>query len=831
MLREVGCVVFDEVHYMRDKSRGVVWEETIILLPEKCQYVFLSATIPNGPQFAAWVMSIHPGLTCHVVHTDKRPVPLRHYLFPQGGSGLTLIVDANKFVEENYTRAMSVFTQAEENTAGPDPTGESRGRRGRGPAENSRNMNVQVMQVMAHIIQNDMHPCIVFVFAKAECETLALALAKKTFNTEQEEAFVTETYTNAMDSLSEDDRRLPAVQHLLPLLQRGVGIHHSGLLPVLKEVVELLFQAGLVKCLFSTETFSMGLNMPARTVVFSSVRKFDGSEKRFLTSGEYIQMSGRAGRRGLDRNGVVVVLMDEPVEVGLFRSMVSGQADKLNSTFYLTYNMVLNLLRVEDADPTYMMMRSFYQFQQEGNRPVVEGKLEEAQRKMETLRIEQPAVCEQYWTAQKVLHKLREQKHEILIQPAHIIPYLQRGRVVEIVRRSVVPNTDYSFGIVVGCQLRTPTSDRSLPTSYSVEVLVDARSDQSGAFPEPASFPTGQESEPTEFMKVAFDLGDIAQVTKLRVKMPEDASFPLEERQKQHRNLKKVVARYKGELPILDPVGEMKISDRKMYTVCERISKLEAQLAKNPLAAGEGKISEALVTSYRAFELKKSIEMDIQQLQSDLNQLKHVVLTEELHKMMRVLRRLDYLDENNLLLRKGRIACEITTTDQDELLLTELLFRGIFNDMETEMIVALLSCLVNVHKTPDNFDPEEKFHQTLRQLYDVNARIHKVCQDAGLLSETSADGSPNTGAEKIKPSLIEVTYKWAKGCKFIDVVNSTDAYEGDIVRMMRRLEELLRQLASAARSPAVGSELIHDKMMLGIQMIKRDIVFASSLYL
>ncbi len=133
-------------------------------------------------------------------------------------------------------------------------------------------------------------------------------------------------FNNAIDSLAEDDKKLPQVENILPLLKRGVGLHHSGLLPILKEVVEILFQEGLIKALFSTETFSIGLNMPAKTVVFTSVRKFDGVAFRWITGGEYIQMSGRAGRRGLDDRGIVILMIDEKMEPQVAKSMlkVSG---------------------------------------------------------------------------------------------------------------------------------------------------------------------------------------------------------------------------------------------------------------------------------------------------------------------------------------------------------------------------------------------------------------------------------------------------------------------------------------------------------------------------
>lgn len=137
-----------------------------------------------------------------------------------------------------------------------------------------------------------------------------------------------QVFHNAISTLSEDDRQLPQITQILPLLKRGIGVHHGGLLPILKEVIEVLFQEGLLKVLFATETFSIGLNMPAKTVVFTSVRKFDGKTMRWVSSGEYIQMSGRAGRRGLDERGVVIMMIDEKMEPAAAKGMVKVRRER-----------------------------------------------------------------------------------------------------------------------------------------------------------------------------------------------------------------------------------------------------------------------------------------------------------------------------------------------------------------------------------------------------------------------------------------------------------------------------------------------------------------------
>lgn len=321
VMREVAWVIFDEIHYMRDKERGVVWEETLILLPDNVHHVFLSATIPNAMQFARWICQLHKQ-PCHVVYTNYRPTPLQHYLFPSGGDGIYLVVDEKSvFREENFQKALNIF--------GDQPTGdilgEARRKRPR-PAGGKRGAQQSgqsdLYKIVKMIMTKNYQPVIVFSFSKRECESNAMQVSKLDFNLEEEKKLVSAVFTNAIESLSEEDRTLPQIEGILPLLKRGIGVHHSGLLPILKEVIEILFQEGLIKVLFATETFSIGLNMPARTVVFTSVRKFDGKDYRWVSGGEYIQMSGRAGRRGLDSRGIVILMLDEKMEPLVAKNML-----------------------------------------------------------------------------------------------------------------------------------------------------------------------------------------------------------------------------------------------------------------------------------------------------------------------------------------------------------------------------------------------------------------------------------------------------------------------------------------------------------------------------
>lgn len=800
VMREVAWVVFDEIHYMRDKERGVVWEETIILLPDNVHYVFLSATIPNARQFAEWIAHLHKQ-PCHVVYTDFRPTPLQHYIYPAGGDGLFLVEDEKgEFREENFQKAMAVIREG-----GTDP-GNLRGRKGgtKGPSN--------CFKIVKMIMERNFQPVIIFSFSKKECEAYALQMSKLDFNSGQEKKLVEEVFNNAIDCLSDEDKTLPQVEHVLPLLKRGIGIHHSGLLPILKETIEILFSEGLIKALFATETFALGLNMPARTVVFTNARKFDGKDFRFITSGEYIQMSGRAGRRGIDDRGIVILIVDEKMGPDVGKAVLKGQADPLNSAFHLTYNMVLNLLRVEEVNPEIMLEKSFYQFQNYASVPGLIEKLKDLETQKESLEIQNEESIMSYYKMRQQINRLGDEMLGYVHQPKYCLPFMQPGRLVE------VKNNDIYFGWGVVLNFQKKANQKSGPTHgetlYVLEVLLNCSSQPLKSADGETPQPCGPD-EKGEMQVVPILLQLVKAISSVRLYIPKDLRS-LDSRQSVGKSVKEVQRRFPDGLPMLDPIEDMGIKDDGLKSVIRKIESLEHRMYTHPMHKDPD-----LKSLYNLCEKKAQIISEIKTVKKELRRTKTVLQMDELKSRKRVLRRLGYATASDVIELKGRVACELSSGD--ELLLTEMIFNGVFNELSVQQCVALLSCFVFEEKSDEIPKLKEELAGPLRQMQESARRIGKVSEEAKLEIDVE------TYVESFKPHIMDVVFAWANGASFSQICKMTDAFEGSVIRCMRRLEELLRQMCQASK--AIGNTELENKFAEGIIKIKRDIVFAASLYL
>ncbi|KMQ86593.1 superkiller viralicidic activity 2-like 2 protein [Lasius niger] len=753
VMREVGWVIFDEIHYMRDKERGVVWEETLILLPDNVHYVFLSATIPNARQFAEWVAHLH-NQPCHVISTDYRPTPLQHYIFPVGGDGIHLVVDeTGQFKEENFNRAMACLQNM-----GDAAKGDTKGRKGGLRATNSGQTNIFKMVKM--IMERNFAPVIIFSFSKKDCEVYAMQMAKLDLNTLEEKKLVDEVFHNAVDVLNDEDKKLPQVTNLLPLLRRGIGIHHGGLLPILKETVEILFGEGLIKALFATETFAMGLNMPARTVLFTAPRKFDGKDFRWITSGEYIQMSGRAGRRGLDDKGIVILMIDEQVSPVVGKAIVQGKPDPINSAFHLTYNMVLNLLRVEEINPEYMLERSFFQFQNQAGIPALYNKVKELYTTYNTVNVKRYDEISSYHDIREQLDRLSGEFRSFLTQPEYLVPFLQPGRLV----RNECETFDW--GIIVNFKKKNPRNPVKDKTIIVIDILLHVSKDSKEGTPIPCR--EGEEGE-MEVVPVLHNL--ISQISSLRLYYPKDLR-PSDNRKSVLKTIREVKKRFPDGPPLLNPITDMHIEDQAFKDIVKKIEVLEKRLYAHPLHKDPD-----VNVLYEQFLHKEELAVQLKQAKEEFKQAKSILQMDELKCRKRVLRRMAYCTSADIIELKGRVACELNGAD--ELLMTEMIFNGLFNALSVPQMVALISCFVCDEKSNEMPKSTEELSGPLRQMQDLARRIAKVSTEANLELDEDAY------VDRFKPYLMDVIYAWCKGATFLQICKMTDIFEGNILAYTR----------------------------------------------
>lgn len=759
IMREVGWVVFDEIHYMRDKIRGVVWEETIILLPDKVRYVFLSATIPNAMQFAEWITKTH-NQACHVVYTDFRPTPLQHYFFPAGADGIHLIVDEKGvFREDNFQKAMSSIAEKQ----GDDPADAMAKRKGRGKDKRlnkgGRNdTKSDIYKIVRMIMMKNYNPVIVFSFSKRDCESLAIQMSTMTFNDESEKAMVSKVFDSALDMLSDEDKELPQIQHLLPLLRRGIGIHHSGLLPILKETIEILFQEGLIKVLFATETFSIGLNMPAKTVVFTNVRKFDGQSLRWVTPSEFIQMSGRAGRRGLDDRGIVIMMINEQMEPAVAKEIVRGEQDKLNSAFYLGYNMILNLLRVEGISPQFMLERCFHQFQNTANVSSLEKELQALENDKLDMVVEDEGTIRAYYELRKQLDIYAEDMRNVIIHPNYCLPFMQPGRLVEIKHGEHY----FGWGAVINFARRSQTKD-STELPEQEKWILDIALECADGPPVPTktfqALPPGVRpaipGQPSKVEVVPVLLKCVQKISHVRIFQPKDITS-LAEREKIGKALVEVQRRFPDGLAVLDPVENMNITDNSFKELLRKIEVMESKLVANPLHN-----SPRLEGLYNQYAEKVQMSDKIRALKKKIQDAHAIMQLEELKCRKRVLRRLQFIDDNEVVQLKARVACQISTGD--ELMLSELLFNRFFNDLNPEQCASVMSCFVFEEKVNEAPALSEDLARALREIQQQARHIAKVS------IESKLPVNEEEYVQSFKWQLMPVMHAWASGKSFGEI--------------------------------------------------------------
>ncbi|KAI1177758.1 DSHCT domain-containing protein [Nemania sp. FL0916] len=869
LIRDVEFVIFDEVHYVNDFERGVVWEEVIIMLPEHVTLILLSATVPNTYEFASWV-----GRTkqkdIYVISTPKRPVPLEHYLW--AGKNIHKIVDhQKKFVEKGWKEADQAMRGKEKALPAPaaargggnPPRGNQRGgsarggnqqrggqrggggqQRGRGgpprashaPGHMGRagrpggfTSAAQDKNLWVHLVQflkkQSLLPACIFVFSKKRCEENADALSNQDFCTAQEKSHIHMIIQKSIARLRAEDRVLPQIVRMRELLSRGIAVHHGGLLPIVKEIVEILFAQTLVKVLFATETFAMGLNLPTRTVVFSGYRKHDGHSFRNLLPGEYTQMAGRAGRRGLDPVGSVIIVPpgggDQAPPVVDLQKMILDPPSKLRSQFRLTYNMILNLLRVEALKIEEMIKRSFSEHATQQLLPEHEKAVKLSEADLAKIKRESCAICD----------VALDQCHEVAMDYKQLTRDLYKGlmgipigKKLFSQKRLIVWDKEgvRTPGILLNEGVSTKVSGGQ-PTVHVFEIKTGRESrDSSDILPfvkgfRPLLKPLPQQKRNIVAKTLHVPLSDVECLTTTIV----DGIIPEffqggDARAKAKEKMFKLCKSWESD--IWDEVNLAKIKSLNLQEIIHKRQQEAVDIMKTANMQCP-KFLKHFAMCHDQWLIKEHIS-SLRQALSDQN----LQLLPDYEQRIQVLKDLSFVDSDTRIQLKGKVACEIHSAD--ELVLTELILDNVLADYEPAEIAALLSAFVFQEKTDSVPNLTGNLDRGMKTIIEISEKVNTVQTDRQVI-QSSEDS--NDFVSRPRFGLMEVVYEWARGMSFKNITDLTDVLEGTIVRTITRLDETCREVKNAAR--IIGDPDLYQKMQTAQEMIKRDITAVASLYM
>lgn len=392
-------VVMDEIHFLADQSRGAVWEEVILNLDESVQIIGLSATVSNSEEFGNWLSTVRGDTK--VIVKDKRPVPLDQYMLV-GRKIFPLFENAegkvNRDLQHYIHRLESGQAQDQRSQYNKAAGFRSRSkggdrvvRRSGAPREQDRFRPLGRPEVLQILRNQKMLPAITFIFSRAGCDgALYQCMRSQLTLTSQEEAeLIAQIVDQGVEGIPEEDLKVLDFRRWKQALMRGFAAHHAGMLPAFRHIVEELFVKGLVRAVFATETLAMGINMPARTVVLEKLVKYNGEAHVDLTPGQYTQLTGRAGRRGIDVLGNAVVQWAPAMDPRAVAGLASTRTYPLNSTFAPGYNMSVNLLKTIGYEPAHRLLeKSFAQYQADGSVVDEVRELERAEKKVAELRTE-----------------------------------------------------------------------------------------------------------------------------------------------------------------------------------------------------------------------------------------------------------------------------------------------------------------------------------------------------------------------------------------------------------------------------------------------------------
>ncbi len=771
-LSGLGYVVMDEVHYLADRFRGAVWEEVIIHLPESVALVSLSATVSNAEEFGEWLSTVR-GTTATIVE-ERRPVPLYQHVMvgkrmydlfadEEGGGPEAQVNPELMRVARDDWRAGRT---ADRRTKQGAPRGRA-GARGQGvrrPHLPSR------FDVVERLDSEGLLPAIVFIFSRVGCDAAVTqclnANLRLTSTDERDEiyAFVEERCA----SIPQEDLHVLGYHDFLDGLCRGIAAHHAGMLPTFKECVEDLFAAGLCRVVFATETLALGINMPARSVVIEKLSKWNGETHADVTPGEYTQLTGRAGRRGIDVEGHGVVLWQPGLDPKSVAGLASTRTYPLRSSFRPSYNMAVNLVKqVGRATARELLESSFAQFQAD---KAVVGLARQLRKSQDALDgYQEAAECHlgdfmEYSTLRRRLSDVeasmaKERKADRRDEVMASLESLRPGDVIE------VPAGRYSgMAVVIDPGMR---SDRDGPRPYVVTADRQARRLSMVDFPEPVE---------------AF--------TRMRIPRNFNGRNP-----QSRRDLASALrSKTQGFTPPPPRKGRAgapakghsakgrAARDRQAESSEREISRLRAELRAHPCHGCADREDHA-----RWAERYHKLKRDSRTLERRIEQRTNTI-ARQFDRVCDVLTTLGYL-ENDEVTPTGQRLMRIYT-DMD-LVAAESLRNGLWDDLSPRELAAALSALVfEARKSDDAVAPRlpgGRVRQTLADMVSLWAELDALERENRLdfLRE------PDLG-------FAWAAYRWAEGSTLDEVLSETDLAAGDFVRWVKQLLDLADQVADAA---------------------------------
>ncbi|HTZ94160.1 MAG TPA: DEAD/DEAH box helicase [Streptosporangiaceae bacterium] len=754
-LAGLGYVVLDEVHYLADRLRGAVWEEVIIQLPESVQVVALSATVSNAEEFGDWLEQVRGGTTV-IVH-DTRPVPLWQHML--AGRRLYDLFTRNGAVNPELRRLAQRDLGSKNGSRRPGP-GAKYGRTGKPGYRPVRYRPPSRPEVIERLDAEGLLPAITFIFSRAGCDAAVqqcLATGLR-LTTPEESAEIAKVVAARTERLAEADRVALGYADWVTALRHGIAAHHAGLLPTFKEVVEELFAAGLIRAVFATETLALGINMPARTVVVEKLDKWNGEHHADLTAGEYTQLTGRAGRRGIDVEGHAVVLWRPNLDPVAVAGLAGTRTYPLTSSFRPTYNMAVNLVgQVGRVRAARLLESSFAQFQ--ADRGVV-GLARQAAALRE--QIAALAVsCERgdivsYDQLRRELGELEreESRQQSAARHAEAMASLEKLRPGDIID---VPGGRQA-GVAVVLQSGGSGDGRPLPLVLTANRQVKRLS--------VADFPV-----------------PVSAIERIRIPPSFSPRSPAARKDLASTVRNRLAGR---ELPGQRRAGKRDEAPSRRGDLAA-IEALRGRLRKHSCHG-----CPDMQLHLRDLARRARLEREAEALEQRVSGRSHV-LARTFGRVCAVLEQLDYIEGDEVTAEGRRLAALYAELD---LLAAECLRRGTWSGLEPADLAACVSALTFEARRSDDASPVRLPHGRPREV---------LADMTGLWEELSAveDRQHLSFLRQPNLSFAWTVHAWARGTSLEKLIGP-DLTAGDFVRAMKQLIDLLGQLAVADSGGELG---------------------------